>query len=290
MSEFGHLVDFIRNKIPSNLDVCVSFVLYKNDNQEIADAISQIYSSSIKSHIVIIDNSTPPLDLGFAKLMGATVVATNKNIGYGRGHNIALDASKDKCRYNIVMNTDLKTKGDVIGGMIDFMDNHTDAGLAMPRVCYPDGSLQRLCRLLPNPTDIIARRVLYRTNWGKNRNKRYEFHNWDYDSVAEFPFLSGCFMILRQDVLKKVGHFDERYFLYAEDLDLSRRITKVSKTLYNPKETVVHEYRSQSKPSWARKRYALVSLTRYFSKWGWIIDQERDSINKTSIDQFYQNN
>lgn len=286
MHEFDLLIDDVRAAIPVGIDACISFVLFENDRQEIIDAIEQVRSDKVTTHVVVIDNSVPPMDLAFATSMGATVVATNKNVGYGRGHNIALAASRGKCRYNIVMNTDLQPRGDVIAGMVAFMDRHDDAGLAMPRVCYPDGSLQRLCRLLPDPSDIVARRLLQGTKWGKEKNRKYEFHNWNYDSVAEFPFLSGCFMILRRDVLDRIGHFDERYFLYAEDLDLSRRVSEVSRTLYNPDETVVHEYRSKSKPSLKRMRYALVSLSKYFFKWGWVVDPSRDRINRAAIDQF----
>ena len=286
MHEFGRLVHEVREAMPSGIDVCVSFVLFENDRQEIINAIEQTRSENAKAHVVIVDNSVPPMDLAFAARMGATVVATRKNVGYGRGHNIALAASSGKCRYNIVMNTDLRIHDDVVGGMVKFMDRNPDAGLAMPKVCYPDGTLQRLCRLLPSPSDIIARRMLQGTRWGKEKNEKYEFHNWSYNTVAEFPFLSGCFMILRQSVIEEVGYFDERYFLYAEDLDLSRRITSNYRTLYNPDETVFHEYRSKSKPSLKRTRYALVSLAKYFLKWGFVFDQERDQINRATLDQF----
>ncbi len=286
MTKFSRLVDHIEQAMPQDLDVCVSFVLFDNDRDEIVRAITQVQSSRALTHVVIIDNSCPPLDLDFAEALGATVVATNKNIGYGRGHNIALEASKGKCRYNLVMNTDLQTQNDVIAGMVAFMDENPDAGLAMPKVRYPDGSLQRLCRLLPDPADLVARRLLFNTKWAKAKNERYEFHNWNYDSVAQFPFLSGCFMICRRSIIDMVGYFDERYFLYAEDLDLSRRIHAVAKTLYNPGESVIHEYRSQSRPSLKRMRYAFISLSQYFFKWGWATDRDRDRINQNTLDQF----
>ena len=284
MRKFDALVSQVRSTIPDDLDACVSFVLFHNDRQEITEAIDQVRAEAANTHIVIVDNSVPPLDLAHASAGDVTIAATNENIGYGRGHNIALAASQGKCRYNVVMNTDLKTDGTVITGMIAFMDDHPEAGLAMPRICYPDGSLQRLCRLLPDPRDIVARRLLPRTQWGKDRNERYEFHEWNYDKVAEFPFLSGCFMMLRRSVLDVTGYFDERYFLYAEDLDLSRRIRMVSRTLFNPDQTAVHEYRSQTKPSFARKRYALNSMVKYFNKWGWR-DSDRDRINDETINR-----
>lgn len=276
----------VRVSIPEGLDVCVSFVLFGNDREEVERAITQAQASLLAVHVVVIDNSQPPLDLEFARCLGATVVTTHANLGYGRGHNIALAASKGRCRYNLVMNTDLQMGPEVLPGMVAFMDAHPNAGLTMPKVRYPDGSLQRLCRLLPVPVDLLGRRFFSGTRWAKARNQKYEFHDWDYDTVAEFPFLSGCFMLIRRSVLDVVGYFDERYFLYAEDLDLSRRIHAVSRTLYVPMQSVVHEYRSQARPSLRRLRYAAVSLTRYFTKWGWVHDPERARANRRTIEQF----
>lgn len=271
---------------PDGIDVCVSFVLFGTPREEVERAVAQARSDTLKIHVVLIDNSQPPLDLAFASAPDVTVITTNANLGYGRGHNIALAASKGRCRYNLVMNTDLQMGPEVIPGLVAFMDEHDDVGLTMPKVHYPDGSLQRLCRLLPDPADLLGRRFFSGTRWAKVRNKRYEFHNWDYDTVAEFPFLSGCFMLIRRSVLDVVGYFDERYFLYAEDLDLSRRIHTTARTLYVPYQSVVHEYRSQTKPSLRRLRYAMVSLAQYFTKWGWVRDAERDRINRKTCQQF----
>ncbi len=280
------LIESARGSIPDGLDVCVSFVLFGNDRDEIERAIEQALSGPLAVHVVVVDNSLPPLDLDFARRPGVTVVTTGANLGYGRGHNIALAASKGRCRYNLVMNTDLQMGSEVLPGMVAFMDAHPDAGLTMPKVRYPDGSLQRLCRLLPVPVDLLGRRFFAGTRWARARNEKYEFHDWDYDTVAEFPFLSGCFMLMRRSVLDRVGYFDERYFLYAEDLDLSRRIHAAARTLYVPMQSVVHEYRSQARPSLRRLRYAAVSLTRYFTKWGWVRDPARDRANRRTVEQF----
>lgn len=280
------LIAIARASIPDGLDVCVSFVLFNNDRDEIERAIVQVLSSPLAVHVVIIDNSVPHLELNFARRPGVTVITTGANLGYGRGHNIALAASRGRCRYNLVMNTDLQMEIEVLPGMVAFMDSHSDTGLTMPKVRYPDGSLQRLCRLLPVPIDLLGRRFFAGTRWARARNKKYEFHDWDYNTVAEFPFLSGCFMLMRRSVLDKVGYFDERYFLYAEDLDLSRRIHATTRTLYVPMQSVVHEYRSQARPSLRRLRYAAVSLTRYFTKWGWIHDPVRDQVNRCTVEQF----
>ena len=130
---------------------------------------------------------------------------------------------------------------------------------------------------------LIGRRFFGRMAWTQKRNRQYELHDWAYDDIASFPFLSGCFMFMRRSVLNRVVGFDPRYFLYAEDLDLSRRIHAVAETLFYPKVEIVHEYRSLNRRSWRQWMYGITSLSQYFSKWGWLVDRERDAINARTI-------
>lgn len=286
MADIAALTAKARDSIPDGLDVCASFILFETDVSEIERAVAQVLAADATTHVVLVDNSVPLLDLACFADRRVTIVSVGANLGYGRANNIALAASAGKCRYNLVLNTDLEFDGSVIDGMTAFMDGRPDVGLTMPRVEYPDGTLQHLCRLLPVPLDLMGRRFFAWTSWAKRRNQKYEFHDWQYDTIAEFPFLSGCFMMLRRSVLDKIGLFDERYFLFAEDLDLSRRVNRVSRTLYLPHLTITHEYRSRARPSFRRLRYAAVSLVRYFIKWGWIKDPERDEANRRALDQF----
>ena len=101
----------------------------------------------------------------------------------------------------------------------------------------------------------------------------------------EVPSLSGWFMFMRVSVLKEVGGFDERYFMYAEDLDLCRRIGEVSKTIFYPGVSVVHEYEKGSYKSKKLLKYHTVSIIKYFNKWGWIFDSKRKKKNKYCISQ-----
>lgn len=264
-------------------DVIASFVLFGTAVDEVSRAVEQACSNSSNIFVVLVDNSVPPLSLPEFDPGKVLLIQTGANLGYGRGHNVAIQWGAGKSRYHLVMNTDLTYDAGVIDTLVQFMDAHPSVGLSMPKVRYPDGSIQRLCRLLPGPTDLIGRRFFAWTAWAKRRNKHYEFHDWNYDRVASFPFLSGCFMMLRSSVLHAVGGFDERYFLYAEDLDLSRRIHLCSETLFVPDVEVVHEYRSEGGRGFRRLIYGIRSLSQYFNKWGWIFDPERDEINRRTI-------
>jgi GT2 family glycosyltransferase len=151
----------------------------------------------------------------------------------------------------------------------------------MPKVLNTNGQLQPLCKLLPSPHHIAARRLLYPLEKVINHlNHEYEMRFTGYNQITEVPFLSGCFMMLRTNALKKVGLFDERFFLYFEDTDLSRRIHQHFQTVYYPQVSVYHLHErgpyKENKLLWC----GFISAIQYFNKWGWILDKEREEINR----------
>ena len=101
----------------------------------------------------------------------------------------------------------------------------------------------------------------------------------------DVPFLSGCFMFLRTEALKKVGLFDEQFFLYTEDADLSRRIHKHYRTVYYPQVTIYHYHQRGSYRNFWLMWCNIKSAIRYFNKWGWAYDRERELFNRRTIQQ-----
>lgn len=248
---------------------------------EIARAVAQVRDSVVDAKILLVDNSPEANALPKFDSHQVKVIRSGSNIGYGSAHNIAF-AESEKSKYHAALNTDLTYGIEVLPKLIKFMDERADVGLVMPRVCYPDGSIQHLCRLLPHPLDVLGRGFMAGTRWVEKRNNVYEFRDWDYASEKEFPFLSGCFMMLRRSVIAEIGGFDERFFMYGEDVDLSRRINQRYGTIFFPHVTVMHEYRSQS-GGYRQAISKIVNLSRYFNKWGWINDKERDLVNARTI-------
>ena len=142
----------------------------------------------------------------------------------------------------------------------------------MPKIIYPDGSTQCLCKLLPTPFDLILRRFNPFTKINNILQLRYELRFTSYDSEFESPTLSGCFMMLKSSLLKEVGGFDQRFFMYLEDVDLCRRIGELGKLVYYPKVCVVHNYEKGSYGNKKLLKYHAFSAIKYFNKWGWIFD------------------
>jgi hypothetical protein len=205
----------------------------------------------------------------------------NVNNGYGAGHNIAIRrAISENADYHVVLNPDIYWYEDVISELSKYMDENQACGLVMPKILYPNGETQYLCKLLPTPMDLIIRRFIPSKSYKAKRDYDYELQWSGYNNIMEVPSLSGCFMFLRCSVLKGVKGFDERYFMYAEDLDLCRRIGELSKTMFYPFVSVVHEYEKGSYKNGKLLRYHITSIIKYFNKWGWFYDKKRKIANK----------
>jgi GT2 family glycosyltransferase len=268
--------------------ITASIVIFKNDLQLLTRAVQSFLDGTEESTLYLIDNSPTDCCRKYFIHPRITYVFNNRNIGFGAGHNIALrHALQTNTPYHIILNPDVYFDAEVIPKLFSFMDTNPQAGLAMPKILYPDGRLQPLCKLLPSPRTLFMRRFFqFNQSWINRVNHSYEMHFTGYDKVMDVPFLSGCFMFLRTDALRKVGLFDERIFLYTEDADLSRRIHKHYRTLFFPEVTVYHYHERSSYKNRMILMHHILSAIKYFNKWGWFNDSEREYINQRILLKF----
>lgn len=265
--------------------ITASIVTYHTSPDDLNRLISCVMCSPIEK-LFIIDHSDDDSLHEYVEGNDRIRYIHNENRGYGAGHNIginlALEASSD---YHVVLNHDVYWVEKVIESLYAFMESNKDCGLVMPNILYPNGNLQYLCKLVPTPADLFLRRFIPIKKWQDRHSRNYEMHWTGYDRVMEVPILSGCFMFLRSEVLKDVKGFDERFFLYAEDVDLCRRIGEIAKTVFYPKVSVFHEYAKGSYKSKKMMKMHIASIIKYFNKWGWIFDSKRDARNKDCTDR-----
>jgi len=174
---------------------------------------------------------------------------------------------------------------DVLNQLYCFMDQNPQVGHVMPMVLNPDGSIQKLCKLIPSPLDLAAR-VLGRFGLNLKKIINIELPESVYQQKCFVPYLSGCFMFLRVDALKDVGLFDERFFMYPEDIDLTRRMAVKYDTIFFPDVQVYHEHGGASHKSIRMFLIHLLNMIRYFNKWGWFYDPIRRNLNYKTLLQF----
>lgn len=262
-------------------EVSVSIVVYENDKNLLLRVVSCVLESQLLTSLYIIDNSsTNKLREIFPQDSRLEYIFMNSNNGFGAGHNFIMRQPEKMGKYHLVLNPDVSFAPGTLEKLYDYMENNPDVGNVMPKIIYPNGDLQYLCKLLPTPMDWIGRMFIPFKSIKKRINDKFEMRFADYESEMNVPYLSGCFMFLRKSVIEEVGVFDEGIFMYGEDTDLNRRIYQKHRTMYYPKVTITHVFEKGSHKSlrlfWIHVKAAIY----YLNKWGWFFDKERRGINK----------
>ena len=92
--------------------------------------------------------------------------------------------------------------------------------------------------------------------------------------------------MFRVKALKEIGLYDDRFFMYFEDWDISRRMNQKYKTIYFPKVAIYHGYESGANKNLRLFKIFVESAIRYFNKWGWVMDSDRNKVNRKTLRQF----
>lgn len=267
--------------------ISASVVLYNTKEEELQTILTCLKDSGI-SKIVVIDNSPANrLEQIVKSYEGVEYIFGHGNIGYGAAHNIAIRSIRaEEFKYHIILNTDIIFDKDAIEGLKAYMDSNRNVGWVMPKIVYPDGTLQYLCKLLPTPLHLLLRRFIPGQALQTRINSKFELRQSRYNSILEVPFLSGCFVFARTTSLQEIKGFSDKYWMYCEDLDMCRRMGMHGyKTMFNPHYTIIHAHR---KESYANKKMLIAhikSAITYFNTWGWFFDAYRRRKNDECLSQ-----
>jgi GT2 family glycosyltransferase len=182
--------------------------------------------------------------------------------------------------FHTILNQDVSFQPGTLENILQFMQDNPQTGLLMPKTVYPDGSMQYNCKYLPSPMDLIAKRFFPQC-LKKRRMARFMMQEFDHEQILHVPYLCGCFMMFRKNALQHAGLFDERFFMYPEDIDITRRIYSAGfHTIYYPFAEIIHAHEQASYKNWNMLFIHILNMCRYFNKWGWVFDRERSEINK----------
>lgn len=265
--------------------VTASIVLYHHAPEDVRGLLETLGRDPECLAWTVVDNGGSAEACALASAMGARVLQPGRNLGFGSAHNLAVRSLDAGALYHLILNPDIALAPGVLGDLASVMDGCPHVGSLMPRVLYPDGSTQFLCKLLPTPFDLFLRRFAkgpLRRLFAAQMD-RYDMKDFDYSRPVYVPVLSGCFMFTRRAVLDAVGGFDERFFLYMEDIDLCRRLGAVSRLLFWPKSTVIHGHAQGSYRDARLLRLHIRAACTYFNKWGWFRDAERRARNRAGL-------
>ena len=269
--------------------ITASLVLYKTPRPQIETLLSSVLPSCVEK-LIVVDNSPDDRWRELEERSEKIRYIHNENLGYGGSHNLAMHlAIEMDAEYHVVLNPDIRFEPSVLATLEEFMNNNPGAVYVLPRVVYPNGDLQYLCKLLPTPADLIFRRFVpsvgFLKKWKEKKDARYCLKSSGYDLIMNPPCLSGCFMFMRLSAISKNDiFFDDRFFMYFEDFDLIRRLHKAGKTLFYPDVEIIHDHAAESYKNKKMLMAHIRSAVRYFHKWGWIFDKERKTWNREILE------
>ncbi len=246
----------MRAETPSECTLSVSIVLYRPDEallQRTLESLAQAleYAGLSGTRLFLIDNSEPgagesspippPVTGRRTGLMEIIAMRGHGNVGYGRGHNLALPGAGS--RFHLVLNPDVELATDALANALRFFEREASCVLLSPLARWPDGEIQQLCKRFPSLDVLLAR--AFAPAWLRRRLQpkldRYEMRDVPLDTLLwDPPLVSGCFMLFRTRVLRQLGGFDPAYFLYFEDFDLSVRAARLGRIARVPEVRIVH--------------------------------------------------
>jgi GT2 family glycosyltransferase len=270
---------------PESDGLSVSVVVYHPDTEQLLSTLTGLTAACDALHIgrpqlpvtlYLVDNGGLPdisasLDALRAGNVVCTIIAGQGNVGYGRGHNLAIESSAS--RYHLVLNPDIDLASDALREALDFFEAHPEAGLITPWIGDEHGEQQFLCRRYPTLLDLFVRGFLPSglRRLFVHRLARYEMRDRinARDTVWDPPIVSGCFMLFRMTALKQLAGFDPRYFLYFEDYDLSLRAHEVTRVVYTPAVRGLHHGGGAARKGSAHIRMFMSSAYKFFNRFGW---------------------
>lgn len=257
-----------------------SIVTYHNNQEDLKKAISSFLNTRFDVKLYISDNSSNDDIKKLCNDQRIEYIFNNSNKGFGYAHNIAIrKAENEGSDYHLVINPDIYFEKGNLEKMMDFMDQNNEVGLMMPKILYPNGDIQYVCKLLPTPFNLFLRGFLPNWNWVKKMNDDYEMRFTGYSKTMEVPYISGCFMVFRTKVFSEIGYFDDNIFMYLEETDITRRVMKKYKTVMYPESIVYHKWGKGTHKSKKLRNITIQSAIYYFNKYGWFLDGERRIIN-----------
>lgn len=198
------------------------------------------------------------------------VLSGQGNVGYGRGHNLALRASK--ADFHLVLNPDVALEHDAIDQALAYMSTNQDVAILAPHARDPSGERLHLCKRYPSVLDLLLRGFAPAAvkRRFRARLERYEMRElMDDRALKGISIVSGSFMFCRRALITEIGGFSESFFLYFEDFDLSLRAAARGELAWVPSVRITHHGGNAARKGWRHVGLFTRSAITFFNRHGW---------------------
>jgi GT2 family glycosyltransferase len=273
----------------AELDLSVSIVVFQPNLEELAATLSSLGVAAERARMAgalervelwLVDNGggvgagledTVAVALArFAPWLSVGILSSHGNVGFGRGHNLAI--ARAGAGYHLVLNPDVILEPDALVEGLRYLESHAEVGLITPWVYGTTGLRQYLCKRYPSVM-VLALRGFGPASLRRRFSRmldRYEMRDLPDDApTSPIPIASGCFMLCRRQPLAAIGGFSPEYFLYFEDFDLSLRFARQAVIAYVPSVRIRHAGGDAAGKGWAHLRMFIRSGVTFFRRHGW---------------------
>ncbi|CUR63284.1 glycosyltransferase [Leuconostoc gasicomitatum] len=258
----------------------ISIVLYNNQSSQIKRLLTEFISFSNKNYdiceskLVLTDNYSTSQDtisylkqIDENKIENIKIITLQENRGFGGGHNVAFKMIASN--YFFVLNPDIIGLSNIdIESSVNYLKEHQEVGMLVPKLYDPDSKLQLTNKLQSTVFDQFIR--LLGSNFFRSRQRKFnqaDSHS-AYNQVNVINNAQGAAMLFVSDIYQKIDGFDEKYFLYMEDADITMKVNRVARSIYFPDMVLIHEWQ-QNNRSIKGVKIMIQSMFIYYRKWGW---------------------
>lgn len=257
-------------------DISVVIVTYKTDPEVLRNCFMSLMASrDVSLEVFVIDNAQDKTMPRFVKeiIPDAQVIVNAENKGFAAAVNQGLKASTG--RYALLLNPDASVPPSALKKMVDHLDQDKEVGIASSIIRYPDGTHQESIRRFPGLLDQLA--ILFKLPHVFKRISvvdKYMMRDVDPMKTQDVDSIMGAFMFIRREVIEKIGYFDERYFIWFEEVDYCKMAVDAGFKVrqYGDVEIIHHKGHSFNKVATIRKqKWIRTSLRKYMKKHNGVI-------------------
>lgn len=283
---FGHWS--VTGQLSSN-SLSVSIVVFRSEPQILRATVTSLLTSIATARqqgcladagIDLVHNGEETTDftalaqslveLALASQVPLQVIEGHGNVGYGRGHNLSITQADSS--FHLILNPDVMLSPECLVQGLEFLKSAPTVAALSPAVQDGQGHKQYVCKRFPTVLDFLLRGFAPEVvkGWFRKRLAWYEMQDLPETSPClNVPIISGCFMLFCTPVLQSVGGFDERYFLYFEDFDLSLRVHDLGLLAYLPNMHIVHLGGNSARKGLRHIGMFIRSGLRFYNTHGW---------------------
>jgi N-acetylglucosaminyl-diphospho-decaprenol L-rhamnosyltransferase len=234
-----------------DVDVAIVTVSTNKLNTSCIQSMKRVIEkSSLKMAFVLVDNASTEYDayeFVTEHMPEAIVILRNKNHGFGSSCNRGARDLNAKYYFFLNPDTDIVNES-VIDALHKFMTNYPRVGIVAPKLKYMDGRVQETCRRFPKwYTPIIQRTNIFPNRLNEEHRKNFLMEDFSHDEPRMVDWVQGSAFMIDGDLFREIGGFDERYFMYYEDVDLCRQCWEKGRPVYYlPEVELFHEFTKAS--------------------------------------------